>query len=90
MLSCQHYDYIEIACMYHYLVKLTLTGGTTIEGEAQDTCRNAQKGECIQLLVKGERVKGESANGETVTIELNNLAELEVLVTNPHFQKVIF
>ncbi|HFU74774.1 MAG TPA: transcriptional antiterminator, partial [Arcobacter sp.] len=27
MISCHQYDYIEIACMYHYPVALTLKSG---------------------------------------------------------------
>ena len=49
MLTCQQYDYIEIACMYRYPTRLHLKNGETVEGTAIDTCRNEQQQECIEL-----------------------------------------
>jgi Rho-binding antiterminator len=36
-ISCQSYDYIEIACMHHYSLRLVLNSGEIIEGIAQTT-----------------------------------------------------
>ncbi|KJY83381.1 hypothetical protein TW81_10355 [Vibrio galatheae] len=75
MLSCSDYDYIEIVCLYRYPVRLHLKSGGNIEGVALDTKRNDNKQECIKLSVEG---------GERLVV-LDELAELEVRVENPHF-----
>ena len=80
MLSCQQYDYIEIASMYRYPVRLTLKSGATSEGIALDTCRNEQNQECIEL----------EHNNQTEKVVLDQLAQMEVLVANPNFRQVYF
>ncbi|NIY83194.1 Rho-binding antiterminator [Vibrio hepatarius] len=80
MISCNEYDYIEIACMYRYPIKLTLKSGEVLECVALDTARNNARQECIKI----------DQNGEHTLIELDTLVSLDVLVTNPHFQAVRF
>lgn len=53
MISCHHYDYIEIACMHHLSVELILKNGDSVCGLATDTKRNALKQECIAINVNG-------------------------------------
>lgn len=78
MLSCQQYDYIEIACMYRYPLKLTMKSGTVIEAKALDTARNENREECIKVFMdKNEKL-----------IVLDDIAILEVTLSNPHFQSV--
>ena len=78
MLSCQQYDYIEIACMYHYPVKLTMKSGTIVQAKALDTARNEDRQECIKVLIdENEKL-----------IILDDIAMLEVTLSNPHFQSV--
>ncbi len=48
MISCNHYDYIEIACMHHLRIELILKNGDSVCGVATDTKRNALKQECIE------------------------------------------
>lgn len=80
MISCNQHDYIEIVCMYHYPIKLTLTSGDIVEGIAQDTQRNDQRDECIKIEIEGvERL-----------VVLEEIKTMEVLVANPHLQKVTF
>lgn len=80
MLSCEHHDYIEIVCMFHYPVTLTLKTGQVVSGIALDTVRNEAKAECIKLEV-----------GEDIVFqELDTVKTLEVDIKNPHFQKVAF
>lgn len=43
MISCEQYDYIEIVCLYHYPIELTMKSGERINGVALDTKRNDQK-----------------------------------------------
>lgn len=37
MISCNQYDYIEIACMYKFPLRLTLVSNQVVEGTAIDT-----------------------------------------------------
>lgn len=80
MISCNQHDYIEIVCMHHYPVKLTLKSGEIIEGVAVDTVRNDQREECIQL----------STHSGEKNVILSLLKQLEVTIDNPHLQVVAF
>lgn len=80
MISCSDYDYIEIACMCRYPVKLTMKVGQPLEGIALDTARDEINNECLKLNVK-----------ETdILVILDEINKLEVLVENPHFSEVVF
>lgn len=81
MIGCEEYDYIEIACLYRYLIKLTLRNGQRVEGVALDTQRNPENKECLKVGV---------ANGGTQLIVLEDILKLKVCVDNPHFSEVIF
>ena len=48
-ISCELHDYLEIACMYGYRVKLTIKGHQTIEGKAIDTLTTAEKREYLVI-----------------------------------------
>jgi len=80
MISCHQYDYIEIVCMYHYPVKLTLKSGQIIEGIALDTARNDDSDECIKLDDKGT----------AVYIVLSDITLLSVDIENPHIKQMSF
>ncbi|WP_331344302.1 Rho-binding antiterminator [Cellvibrio sp. UBA7661] len=80
MISCNQHDYIEIVCMYRYPIKLTLITGDTLEGIALDTQRNDHKEECLKIDITGVE--------ELVVLE--HIKTLEVLVENPHLQKIGF
>lgn len=80
MISCNQHDYIEIVCMYHYPIKLTLKSGDIIEGIALDTQRNDQRDECIKIDIEGiEKL-----------VVLEGIKMLEVTAGNPHFRFVEF
>lgn len=79
-ISCHLYDTIEIVCMFHYPITLTLRDKTQISGVALDTKRNDAKLECIALRVD-----------EVVTlVDLLSLETMTVNIENPHFQSVSF
>lgn len=80
MISCDQHDYIEIACMYRFSVKLTKKSGEVIEGVALDTALNEHKDECIKVAV----------NGAERLIVLTELSLLAVNVDNPHFTTLSF
>ncbi|EGR0486460.1 Rho-binding antiterminator, partial [Vibrio cholerae] len=69
MVSCSQYDYIELACLFHLPVKLTMKSGEVYYGVAADTQRNSQKQECIAL--RGEE--------ETWLLETDQLSSMEAL-----------
>jgi len=76
MISCNQHDHIEIVCMYHYPIKLTLKSGDIIQGIARDTQRNDQRDECIKIDIEGI--------GQLVVLE--EIKVLQVEVENPHFR----
>lgn len=80
MISCNQHDYIEIVCMYRYPIKLTLKSGEIMQGVAVDTQRNEKRAECIKVDIQGM---------EQLVI-LDEIKLLEVVVENPHLQKVTF
>ena len=78
-LSCELHDYLEIACLYGYQVKLTLKDHQVLEAKAIDTLTTAEKRE--YLLID---------NGQIQRIELNQLKKLQVLTPNAQFTEVVF
>lgn len=80
MISCHEYDYLEIACMYHYPIKLSLSNGDIIEGIAWDTGRTEDKQECLILKIDAKIHK----------VLLQDVKALTALVKNPHFTTVTF
>ncbi|MGV8837122.1 Rho-binding antiterminator [Cellvibrio sp.] len=80
MISCNQHDYIEIVCMYHYPIKLTLKSGDIIQGVALDTQRNDHRDECIKIDIEGVEQ----------LVVLEEIKMLEVMVENPHFRFVEF
>lgn len=88
MISCELHDYVEIACMYRYSIRLifkVVSGEDTeanrvMEGIACDTARNSAGKECIKILFAG---------GEELIV-LDMISKMEVLVDNPHFKQVVF
>ncbi|USD64068.1 Rho-binding antiterminator [Vibrio sp. SCSIO 43136] len=78
MISCEKYDYVEIACMHRYPVKLSLKSGGVVMGTALDTARNDDKQECILL----------QTDEQQTLVVLDKISVLEVCVDNPHFVRV--
>ncbi|MEP0357334.1 MAG: Rho-binding antiterminator [Paraglaciecola sp.] len=80
MISCEHYDYIELACMHGYTLKLTLDSGTILLGKAMNTNRNEQSDECIKMKI----------DKMDVLIVLNSISTMEVLNNHAQFKFVNF
>lgn len=78
-IACDMHDYIEIACMYQYQVKLTLKDNQSIEGKAVDTLTTPEKHEYLVI-----------DDGQKQQIELNRLKKLQVLTDNAQFKEVVF
>lgn len=77
--ACDLHDFIEIACMYHYQVKLTLKDQTSIEGKAIDILIGSDKREYLVI-----------DTGQKQQIELNQLKKLQVLTPKAQFSEVSF
>ncbi len=77
-LTCELHDYLEIACLYRYRVKLHLKDQTALEGVAIDV---ASRDGHEYLLIEA---------GEKRTIDLNELVKLQVLTPNAKFTEVMF
>lgn len=79
-ITCEQHDFIEVACMYGYQLKLILKDKQTIEGKAIDIINSADKGECLVI--------DDNANKRQVA--LIQLAKMEVITPNAKFSEVIF
>lgn len=78
MISCAQHDYIEIACIYGFEVRLAFKDGKVVQGKAFQTAYNENREECIVL----KTVKG----AEKIVLE--HLASIEAVTQNPHFDKI--
>jgi len=76
-IPCALHDYIEIACLYRYLVKLSLADGTILEGIALTTETTPDRREMLVLGPAPEQ-----------RIELNRVSKLKVLTENARFQEL--
>lgn len=81
VISCELHDFVEVACMYGYRLKLILKNNQIIEGKAIDIENSAQKKECLVIT--------NDANARQ-HIDLTELAKMEVLTPNAKFQEVVF
>lgn len=79
VISCELHDFVEVACMYGYQIRLILKNDQTIEGKAIDIIQSADKRE---FLVIG--------NGSEQQIDLMELSKMQVLTPNAKFTEVVF
>lgn len=80
MISCQQYDYLEIACLYRFVVRVTLDDHSIYEGIAQNTRYNAHHQEC--LLLKTQQ--------EEILLPTEQMLSLQAVTRNPHFSLIEF
>jgi len=78
VISCELHDFVEVACMYGYQLRLILKSGDTIEGKAVD----------IESVDKRELLVID--NGGKQQVDLMTLAKMEVLTPNAKFSEVVF
>lgn len=78
-ISCELHDYIEIACVYGYQVRLKFKDGQQLEGKAVDII-TADKHE--YLLIRNDK--------EQHSIDLTEVAKLQVLTPHAKFSEVSF
>ena len=77
-IQCQIYDYIEIACMRHYLLDIELTSGEKISGKAMTT----------KIENKQEFMVIETENSEKQEIRLDLVNSIKPLDDNAEFGRV--
>ncbi|CAA0123847.1 Uncharacterised protein [BD1-7 clade bacterium] len=87
MVSCQLYDYIEIACLYRIPVDLTLVSDALVEGIAVDTC--IELGAEFMVLDHLELAKA-SDEPQRLKIDISTIKIMAARVKNPHFDQVNF
>jgi Rho-binding antiterminator len=79
IISCELHDFVEVACMYGYQVRLTLKNNQVIEGKAIDIVTSPEKQE--YLVIEGDTRQH---------IDLTELAKMQVLSPNAKFNEVRF
>jgi Rho-binding antiterminator len=79
VISCELHDFIEIACMYGYELKLILKNNKIIEGKAIDIVSSSEKREYLVIDKDAKQ-----------HIELTQLAKMQVLTPSAKFKEVIF
>lgn len=85
MLSCDLHDYLEIICMFHYEVLITVKNGTDIEGKAVDVGLFFGR----ITAAREEVLKIESEAG-TEAVLVEQIKMFEVLTPGARFKQVSF
>lgn len=80
LIDCELHDYIEVACLYGYQVRLILKSQKIVEGKAKDVITTAEKHEF--LVVENEQGSQHA--------ELIQIKKMEVLTPNAQFKEVVF
>lgn len=78
-IACARYDYIEIACMRHYELAVSLLSGDVVHGRAQTT-RIVNKEEFLALLCDDQQTK---------EIRLDKIHKIRTLSNNAAFDTVV-
>lgn len=79
VIACELHDFVEVACMYGYEVKLILKNSQTIEGKAIDIVQSADKREYLVI-----------DDGSKQQVDLMELSKMQVLTPNAKFTEVVF
>lgn len=82
-ISCELFDYIEIACMFGYHVRLTIRNGDTLVGKALTTQIDQDKHE--QMIIQTDKTGEQRQSVDTGTIK-----SLDVLTPNARFRHIDF
>ena len=80
IMDCDLHDYLEIACLFHYRVRLILTDQAPVDGIARTTLTESGSREYLRLDIGSEHRD----------IELHRIKQLEVLTPNARFSDVRF
>ena len=81
-ISCAQHDYVEIACLYGYRLRLILQSGESISGQAKTIKTTSDQKEWLILESDPENPH------QTQHIELIQLQSMQALTPNPHFDHI--
>lgn len=79
MISCEHYDYLELACLRGYRLKIELIGGTQCQGQAITTQTRADKTEW--LIIQEQQSKQ--------CLRLDHIVAITPIDANAEFARVL-
>ncbi|KZN34023.1 hypothetical protein N480_22800 [Pseudoalteromonas luteoviolacea S2607] len=74
-MKCEHTDYLELACIKGFELRVTTREGKAFTGHAKDIIYDKQKCQCLILV----------HNSESLCIPLEAIIELEALTSNTYF-----
>jgi Rho-binding antiterminator len=80
LIKCDLHDYIEIACLFHFEIRLSLTNGDSVQGIAETTETTADKREWLVLTI----------NGQIQKFDLTGINSMHTVTANQHFNKIEF
>lgn len=76
-ISCELFDYIEIACMHRLELKVYFKEAKPVQGNAITTKVDAGK----EILVL-------RSEGKNVSVMLDSVKELKAITPNPYFENI--
>lgn len=79
MIPCEHYDYLELACLRGYQLKIELIDGTQCQGRAITTQTRADKTEW--LIIQEQQTRQ--------SVRLDQIAAITPLDPNAEFARVL-
>ncbi|MCG7552664.1 Rho-binding antiterminator [Pseudoalteromonas sp. Of11M-6] len=79
MISCQQYDYIELACLKRLVVTIEMKGGEVVRG----SCKNTTIVDAQECLVLEQE-------SQPVTMVLTEIANISADTDNPYFTTLRF
>ncbi|MEM8817847.1 MAG: Rho-binding antiterminator [Pseudomonadota bacterium] len=79
-IDCVHYDYLEVACLYRYDVRVETRDGFTVEGAALDLRMDGNRNEFLVLR----------AQDREYLVRLSAVSRLEPLEDVAQFSPIVF
>ena len=79
-IGCELYDYVELACMYHYKLRVRTTDGQSLEGTAIDARADGNGNEFMVM----------QAPGRELLIRLDAITTMETLTDGARVGEVRF
>ncbi|WP_339144269.1 Rho-binding antiterminator [Pseudoalteromonas galatheae] len=79
MISCQQYDYIELACLKRLKVTIEMKDGDVVRGRCENTAI-VDKQECLVL----------EQESQAVTVMLAGITSISADTDNPYFTTLRF
>ena len=78
--SCELYDYVEVACLYHHRLRVRTTDGQTLDGIAVDVRADGHGNEFIVMR----------SPGRELLIRLDAVTTIETLTDDARLGEVRF